>query len=157
MKHLIARHYRGLVAALTCVALGVGISAITSAGATTTKPATSSGGAGVRATAGQRLKRHRGILRRSVHGDLVVHTKDGFQTASFDRGRVDSISGDRLTLTEGTPKASYRSVTLTIPADARVRDGGSRTELSSVTVGQRVLVIQAPKRTIVFAHTPKQG
>ena len=31
------------------------------------------------------------------------------------------------------------------------------TDLSSVTVGQRVLVIQAPKRTVVLAHTPKQG
>jgi hypothetical protein len=157
MKHLIARHYRVLVAAIACVALGIGIGAITSAGATTTKPATSSAGAGARGTRGQRLRRRRGILRRSVHGDLVVHTQDGFQTASFDRGRVDSVSGDRLTLTEGTPKSSYRSVTLTIPADARVRDNGSRTELSSVTAGQRVLVIQAPKRTFVLAHTPKQG
>jgi hypothetical protein len=73
---------------------------------------------------------------------------------SFQRGTITSISGARLTLTEGTRRASYRSVTVTLPAQAAVRDDGKRASLSSVTPGQRVLVIHTPRRTFVLSHTP---
>jgi hypothetical protein len=152
MKHLISRHYRLLTVAIACVALGVGISAITSAGAASTKSSTHSG-----ARLG-RFGRRAGIVRRAVTGQIVVHTKrNGFQTVSFQRGKVDSVSGASLTLTEGTRQASYRSVTVTIPADARIRDNGSRTGLSSLEAGQRVLVVTGPRRTFVIARTPKSG
>jgi hypothetical protein len=156
MKHLIARHRPGLALAITCVAVGVGIGAITSAGATTTTTAASSAKAGsavVRARHG-RLRRRGALLRRAVQGDLVVRTASGFGTVSFQRGTVESISGTQLTLTEGTRKALYRSVTVTLPAQAVVRDGGKQASLSSVTPGQRVVVIHAPRRTFVLAHTP---
>lgn len=45
-------------------------------------------------------------------------------------------------------------VTVTIPADARVRDNGTATTLSALRAGQRVIVIQVPRRTFVLAHTP---
>jgi hypothetical protein len=152
MKHLISRHYRLLTVAVACVALGVGISAITSAGAASTKPSTHS------AARHGRLGRGRGLVRRAVTGDIVVHTKrHGFQTVTFERGKVDSVSGASLTMTEGTPNASYRTVTLTIPTDARIHDDGSLTGLSSLTAGQRVLVVTAPQRTFVFARTPKSS
>jgi hypothetical protein len=156
MKHLIARHRRGLALAITCVAVGVGIGAITSAGATTTTTAASSAKAGsavVRARH-SRLRRRGALLRRAVQGDVVVRTASGFGTVSFQRGTVESISGTQLTLTEGTRKASYRSVTVTLPAQAVVRDDGKQASLSSVTPGQRVVVIHAPRRTFVLAHTP---
>jgi hypothetical protein len=157
MKHLIARHRRGLALAITCVAVGVGIGAITSAGATTTTTAASSAKAGsavvVPARHG-RLRRRGALLRRAVQGDVVVRTASGFGTVSFQRGTVESISGTQLTLTEGTRKASYRSVTVTLPAQAVVRDDGKQASLSSVTPGQRVVVIHAPRRTFVLAHTP---
>jgi hypothetical protein len=156
MKHLIGRHRRALALATTCVAVGVGIGAITSAGASTTKAASSSKVAHTAAAARHGRLRHRGrLLRRAVQGDVIVRTASGFGTVSFQRGTVTSVSGAQLTLTEGTRKASYKSVTVTVPAQAVVRDNRTRATLSSLTAGQRVLVINAPKRTFVLAHTPK--
>ena len=103
------------------------------------------------------LRRGRGLLRRAVQGDAVVRTASGFGTVSFERGTVKSVSGAQLTLTEGTRRASYRSVTVTIPTDARIRDDGTRGDLSSLKAGQRVLVITAPRRTFVIARTPTAG
>jgi hypothetical protein len=65
------------------------------------------------------------------------------------------VNGQQLTITEGTAKASYKTVTLTIPAGARVRDNRQKASLSDVKAGQRVIVIQAPKRTLVIARTPR--
>jgi hypothetical protein len=159
MKLLIARHRRGLALAVTCVAVGVGIGAITSAGAATTKTAASStkGGSAVVRTHHRWLRRHRGLLRRAVQGSAVVQTASGFGTVSFERGTVTSVSGAQLTLTEGTRAASYRSVTVTIPTDARIRDNGARADISSLKAGQRALVISAPRRTLVIARTPTSG
>ena len=65
-----------------------------------------------------------------LQGDVVVRTASGFGTVSFQRGTVTSVSGAQLTLTEGTRRASYRSVTVTIPADAVIRDNRQRAALS---------------------------
>jgi hypothetical protein len=89
------------------------------------------------------------------HGDVVVRTKAGFFTVTFDRGKVDSVSGRQLTITEGTKKASYKTVTLTIPTGATVRDDRHTASLSDLKAGQRVLVLKAPKRTFVIARTPR--
>lgn len=92
-----------------------------------------------------------------MHGDVVVHTPHGFATVTLDRGVVKSVSGDRLTLTEGTPKATYKTVTLTVPSTARVRDNRQKATMSSVKPGQRVIVAKLPRRTVVIARTPKHG
>ena len=97
----------------------------------------------------------REIARRTVHGQFVIHTNAGFRTVTVDRGVVDSVSGQQLKITEGTRKATYKTVTLTIPADALVRDDKQKSSLSSVKAGQRVLVVTAPKRTLVIARTPR--
>lgn len=150
MSHIL-KHSRLLLVAVCCVVVGAGASVIAGAGAATSTPA--------HAKAGHRAHgKHRGGLRRfarhAVHGDVVIHTKAGFRTVTFDRGVVDSVSGQQLKITEGTPKAVYKTVTLTVPANARVRDDHQRTSLSAVKPGQRVLVLVAPKRTIVIARTP---
>jgi hypothetical protein len=95
----------------------------------------------------------RRLLGRAVHGDLVLAGKSGFQTVTFDRGFVQSVSGQQLTINEGTKKATYKTITLTIPADARVRDDGTKSTLGSLKPGQHVLVVQGPKRTLVIART----
>ena len=157
MKQMLSKHARLLTVAIACVALGAGISAIASAGATTTKPATTRiahAGAHGAARVGRRARLER-LATRAVSVQAVIHTKAGFETVSAERGKVDSVSGQRLTLTEGTKSASYRTVTVTIPATARVRDDGQRASLSAVTAGQRVLVVQGPKRMFVIARTPK--
>ena len=48
-------------------------------------------------------------------------------------------------------------VTLTIPAGARIRDDRRLAAMSAIKTGQRVVVLQAPQRTFVFAHTPQSS
>jgi hypothetical protein len=148
----IRKHSRLLLVAVCCVALGAGVSAIASAGAATGGSAKVSA-ATKRAHAGG-LKR---FAARAVSGDVVVPTKAGFASVSFERGTVQSVGGQQLTITEGTAKASYKTVTLTIPATARVRDDRRPATLSDVKAGQRVLVLTAPKQTFVIARTPRAG
>jgi hypothetical protein len=154
----IRRHSRLLLVAVSCAVLGAAASAIAGAGATT--PAKTSHGANAagatRAKAAGRSVRARGLRRfaaRAVHGDLVVHTQSGFVTVTFDRGKVDSVNGQQLTITEGTKKASYKTVTLTIPSNATVRANRQTASLSGLKPGQRVAVLEGPKRTLVIAHT----
>jgi len=151
------RHTRIAVVALSCVALGAGASAIASAGAAT----------GTAAKAAHAHGRHHGLrghgmrwARRAVHAELVVPTKQGFVNVTVDRGTVDSVSvsqlTSQLTLTEGTRTQTYKTVTVTIPSAAKIRDDKQTASLSSLRKGQRVIVVQAPKRTFVVAHTPRQ-
>lgn len=144
------KHSRLLVVAVCCVALGAGVSAIASAGAAT-------GGAAKGSSATKRADRGgvRRFAERAVSGDVVVRTKTGFATVSFERGTVQSVSGQQLTITEGTAKATYKTVTLTIPANARVRDDRQKATLSDVKAGQRVLVLTAPKQTFVIARSAR--
>jgi hypothetical protein len=139
-----------LAVAASCVALGVGISAITSAGASTSSHSSV-------AHAHSKLLSARGgkLLRRTVQGQLVVKTKTGFATVSFERGSVTAVSGQQLTINEGTKKATYKSDTLTIPSAAKVRVNRQLSSMSAVKPGMRVIVLTLPKRTVVIAHTPK--
>jgi hypothetical protein len=140
--------------ALVCVALGVGVSAIASSAASTSTPASSHA---ARMHARARIgKLARGKLaRRTVQGTFIVHSKSGWATVQFARGTVESVSGSQLTLAEGTKKATYKTVTLTLPSKVLVRDNGQKSTLSSVGQGQRALVVIAPRRAWVIAHTPK--
>ena len=151
----IRRHSRLLLVAVCCVAVGAGISAIATAGAATST--TSSHAGAKHAKAG---KGGKGGLRRLLHavqGSAVVRTADGFANVTFERGKVDSVSGQQLTITEGTAKATYKTVTVTVPGGALVRDNRQKATLSDVKAGQRVLVLTAPKRTYVIARSPKAG
>jgi hypothetical protein len=148
----IRRHSRLLLVAVCCVAAGAGISAIATAGASTSTP--SPHGAAKHAKARKGGLR---LLARAVQGSAVVRTAHGFATATFARGKVAGVSGQRLTITEGTRKAAYKTVTMTVPANAVVRDDRHKATLSAVKTGQRVLVLTAPKRTYVIARTPKGG
>lgn len=143
-------HLKLFALAASCVAVGVGISAITSAGASTTSHARP-------AAAGRLVRTGRGMraLRRAVEGQLIVKTKSGFAQVSFERGSVTAVNGQQLTLDEGTKTSSYKTVTLTIPAGATVRVNGQPGTLSQVTDGQRAIVVTLPQRTLVIAHTPK--
>ena len=143
------KHARLLLVAVVCVALGAGASASASAIATAGAASSSSaktGAAGGRA----KLARIGGLRRfaaRAVHGDVVVRTKSGFATVTFDRGTVDSVSGQQLTIAEGTKKASYKTVTVTIPAGAVVRDDRrDRPATITAALNGRVAPAVAPVR-----------
>ena len=125
----IRRHTRFLLVGVSCAALGAAASVLATAGAASTGSAST--GSGQTVAAGKtkalrmrpfRVQRLRRVAMRAVHGTVVVQTKKGFADVTFDRGKVDSVNGQHLTLTEGTKVARYRTVTLTIPAGAAVRD-----------------------------------
>lgn len=149
------KHFRLLTVGAVCAAAGAGASAIaTAAAGTTTSPnsTTAKSATAHSATAGPA---RRVLMRRAVQGSVVVATKSGFATVTFNRGFVQSVNGQQLTIREGTKKATYKTVTLTIPAGAKVRDNGQTASLSQLTQGQRVGVVQGPNRTAVVARTAK--
>jgi hypothetical protein len=151
----ISSHSRLLLVAVSCSVLGAGASAIATAGASTARPAKPASGSA--SSKGHRTGDLRRLARRAVNGDLVVKTATGFATVSFERGKLDSVNGRQLTIAEGTKKATYKTVTVTVPANAVVRDDRHKATLSALKAGQRVVVLQAPKRTFVIARTPKGG
>ncbi|HLI59128.1 MAG TPA: hypothetical protein VKV21_05635 [Solirubrobacteraceae bacterium] len=151
---VITTRSRSLALGAVCAAAGAGAGTVAVAGASTGRRPASRGSAHQTPHARRGLAR---LARRTVHATLTVRTRDGFRTVTINRGTVDSVSGDTLTMTDGTRRRRDRRVTLTIPSDARVRNDRSPASLSSLTAGERVVVVQLPKRTIVRAHAPKRA
>jgi hypothetical protein len=149
---LLKRHYRLVALAAACMALGAAVSAVTSAGAATPASGTTSTASSAAAHHDGRFWPGGRVLAGAVHGSLVVHTKSGFVTVTFDRGVVKSVSSNQLTITERTKNAVYKDATLTIPSNARVRVNHQKATLSQLKSGQHVLVISAPNRTLVIAR-----
>jgi hypothetical protein len=95
-----------------------------------------------------------------VHSESVVpNEKGGFETVTMDSGTFSALSGEQLTITEGTKTATYKTVTLTIPSDATVYRNGEKAALSDIKSGDTVTVVQSPAGTVVNAfdaeHAPK--
>jgi hypothetical protein len=151
----VSKHAKLLITAVCCLAVGAGASAIATAGASTSSHA--GAGRAQAALAGARAGALRRLARRTVHANLVVATRTGFANATLDRGKVDSVSGRQLTMTEGTKASSYKTVSMTIPSGARIRDNRQLAAMSAIKPGQRVIVLQAPRHTFVFAHTPRSS
>ncbi len=89
-----------------------------------------------------------------VHAVQIVPNKagDGFDTLTEDSGTVKSVSGDKLTITEGTEKATYATPTLTIPANATIQRNGESAKLSEIQTGDHVDVSSGSDGTTsVFA------
>jgi hypothetical protein len=87
-----------------------------------------------------------------VHSESVVPNQNGgFDTITMDRGAFDSVSGDQLTIKEGTKTATYKTVTLTIPSDATIRRNGAAAKLSDLQSGDEIFVLSGPPGTKVIA------
>ena len=145
--------------ALSCAAIGAAAAVVGSASSPGTTAAAAATAKHNHPAAKRFLRRHPGVVRgllsarRAVHAEAVVPKADGtFATWTYDRGKVESVSGSDLKITEGTAKATYKTVTLTIPATARIRVNGRKAALTDVQAGQRVQVVQTPKLTLVTAH-----
>jgi hypothetical protein len=158
----IRKHMKLLTVGALCAAAGGGAGAIATAGAAgtstvgTSTAGTSTAGTNTAAAAAAHAvaapRARRALARHTVQGDLIVATRNGFATVTVNRGFVQSANGQQLTIREGTKKATYKTVTLTIPASAKVRDNGQSASLSQLSAGQRVGVVQGPKRTWVIAR-----
>jgi len=142
------KHMKLVLVAAACVTIGAAGSAIATAGA--------AGTSSTATTTATKTSHARGLLaRRAVQGAVVVAGRNGFETVTFSRGFVQSVSGQQLTIREGTRKATYKTVTLTIPSSAVVRDNRQASNLSALTSGQRVSVVEGANRTLVVARTVK--
>ncbi len=134
---------------LTCAAVGAGAGILDSASGASSAAA---GKAKSGAKAGSRG------LRAAVHADAVVPVRGGgFAAATYDRGFVASISGNDLTLREGTKKATYKTVTLSIPVGATVRLDRQPAQLADLRAGDRVRVLHGPNRTRIAAFDGRAG
>ena len=137
-----------------CTAIGAGAGILGTSAASTTS----------RSSSNQTQKAHhrhiRGLLGRAVHADAIVGTKGGqFVQVTLDRGAgnargaaLTAVSGQQLTIAEGTRKHTYKTMTLTVPSGAVVRDNRQAAQLSDLKAGQMVVVVQGPKKTRVLAH-----
>jgi hypothetical protein len=91
-----------------------------------------------------------------VHAELVLpDRKGGFKEVTLDRGLVESVAGDKLTIKEGTKTATYKTVELTIPADAKIRRGHEAAKLTDLKPGDRVSVLTTGDQTFVKAKPAK--
>ena len=93
-----------------------------------------------------------------VHSESIVpNEKGGFDTVTMDSGAFSSLSGERLTITEGTKSATYKTVTLTIPNNATVQRNGEKAQLSDIKSGDTVTVLESPSGTVVNADDAQHG
>lgn len=100
----------------------------------------------------------RGGIGPAVHEQAVVLNKagTGFITATLDQGTVESVNGDQLAVKEAVRKVTYKTVTLTIPANASVYRNFAKSTLSSMRGGDHVRVVQSSEGTQVFAVDASQ-
>ena len=141
------------VAALCAtVAAAAGIAG-SSAKTSTKKGTNSSTQSGTPAHPLMRMK----MLGGPVHAEVVVLNKAGtaWITMTEDNGTVSSVSGDQLVITEGTKAVPYKTVTLTIPADAKVIRNGKTAKLSDFVSGDHVHVMQSSEGTVVIGGDEK--
>ena len=89
-----------------------------------------------------------------IHAEAVVPNQagTGFDTVTTDSGKFKSLSGNQLTITEGTDTTVYKDVTITIPDGSKVYRNHNAAQLSDLKDGDRVHVIQAPSGTFVAAE-----
>ncbi len=105
----------------------------------------------------------RGFHGPAVHAEVVVLNRAGkaFITETEDKGKVKSVSGDRLTITEGVGNVTYKDVTLTIPSNATIVRNFAKAKLGDLKAGDFVHVSQSSDGTFVLAsdaaHRPGRG
>lgn len=88
-----------------------------------------------------------GVLRRAVHGDLIVRGEDGsFQTVAFDRGMVNQATdGARIVL----DRPDGKQATLQLTADTRYRGVG---DAGALRKGQPAMVVSRDGKAVVVAQ-----
>jgi hypothetical protein len=88
-----------------------------------------------------------------VHAEEVVLNTAGsaYITATDDNGKVKSVSGNDVTITEGTAKMTYKDVTVTLPDGATVVRNGAKAKVTDLKVGDQIHVSQSSDGTFVFA------
>jgi len=102
------------------------------------------------ASSGQRDdRRHRpgmgGLFRRTVHGDLIVRGKTGFENVTYDRGKLTSVASGSLTI----QRPDGPSVTVKLTSTTRYRGVSGPGELE---VGKGTVVLSRDGSALVVGQ-----
>jgi hypothetical protein len=135
------------------LAVVVGLCALAGAAAGIAGSAAAPSGKTKKGTSTRHMGPGRGFHGPAVHADAVVLNKAGkaFITETEDSGKVKSVSGDQLVITEGVKNVTYKDVTLTIPSNATVVRNFAKAKLSDLKAGDFVHVSQSSDGTFVLA------
>jgi hypothetical protein len=130
------------LAATVCLAIGA-MAGIAGSTASTTQKAHSSAAGSTERPPGPRPGGP-GLGGPPIHSVSVVPNKQGtgFDTITADSGTFQSLSGQQLTINEGTKTLTYKTVTLTIPAGATIQRDGKSAQLSELQSGDHVSVFE---------------
>ena len=145
------------------VRLGIVVGLCALAGAAAGIAGSAAAPSGKKSTPSRHAGPPRGFHGGPVHADAVVLNRAGktFITETEDRGKVKSVSGDQLTITEGIGSVTYKDVTLTIPSNATIVRNFAKAKLSDLKAGDFVHVSQSSDGTFVLAsdasHRPGRG
>ena len=88
-----------------------------------------------------------------MHGDLVVRGQNGaFENVTYDRGTLDGVSGDTLTLT----RPDGKKVSFKLTSETKYRGVTGATELKT---GKQTLVTSRDGKALTVAQRPgdRQG
>ena len=94
---------------------------------------------------GQRGQSANGLLRRVVHGDLIVRGKDGFQNVTYDRGKEDGVSDNTLTITRPDDK----KVSVKLTGDTTYRGVQDASQLQA---GKQTIVVSKDGNALVVGQ-----
>jgi hypothetical protein len=133
-----------------CALAGAGAGIAGSSAATTSSSATSTTAA---KTTNQRGGGPGGHAR-AVHAVETVLNKAGtaYITETEDSGTVKSVSGNEVTITEGTTAVPYKTVTVTIADGATIERNGKTATLADLKAGDEIHVSVSSDGTRVMAH-----
>ncbi|UTI65102.1 hypothetical protein NBH00_02565 [Paraconexibacter antarcticus] len=143
----------GVATVCALAGAGAGIAGSTAATSTSNAKARSAKSAKARFAGRRGFGPMMGGHGPSVHEESVVLDKAGkaWITETEDRGTLKSVSGQDLTLTEGTKAVPYKDVTVTIPSGATIVRNGRTAQLSDLKAGDHVNVSSSSDGTTVFA------
>jgi hypothetical protein len=149
----ISNRTRAGIAAVACAAVGAAGGIAASAAAPGQPSAGSSTKATPSAKPARAAGRRHGGPGHAVHAEAVVLNKAGtaFITETIDNGKLKSVSGRDITITEAIGSVTYKDVTITLPADAKIVRNGKTATIGALKTGDRIGVSQSSDGTFVHA------
>jgi hypothetical protein len=150
------KRWVGAIAVATTCALVGAAGGIATSGAATSSGSTAKAKASTSAKSGGRPGPGGRGGGFSIHSESVQLNKAGtaFITVTRDEGTVTAVSGNDITLHEGTKTVVYKDLTVTVAAGATVTRNDATATLADIKVGDRVSIEQSSESTEVRAYDP---
>ena len=147
---------KAVATAGACIAIGAGAGIVGSAAAPSHSKSSTTRSQSGRPHLFRNFRGPLGGLRMGgppVHETAVVLNKkgDGFITVTSDSGTVKSVSGNDVTITEGSGKVTYKDATVTIPSGATVYRNGKKAAVGDLAKGDFIHVSSSSEGTFVMA------